>query len=260
MSLAYATYGQRNLPALILLHGFLGSKEDWNRIVGLLRSHFFIVTVDLPGHGASEGLELRGDSAFTRITRQISQILIELELDSFGMLGYSLGGRIAIHYALHNPDRVQNLILEGAHPGLSNPLEKASRLTSDLNWSRRFSNESLPAVLQDWYQQPVFKDLTETERSDLVMIRSRQDGEQLSRVLEHCSLSQQPDYSSQLALQPFPVHYLFGERDTKFRLVGQYLHAHGCVTNLHEISDAGHNIHREQPQKVAELIKFIYGV
>lgn len=255
-SLAYRTCGVRGCKTLVLLHGFLGDNEDWHPLVSLLEDDFYLVAVDLPGHGNSQGLELAGDDAFRSFNEMLNLTLQQLDLKRFSLLGYSLGGRLAMMYSLDHGDNVEHLLLESCHPGLESDTDRSIRSQSDSEWADRFRTEPLDDVLQRWYHQPVFADLNSQQRQSLMehRLRVNNEGQLLGNVLDGCSLSRQPACWGKLEDTPFPIHYFYGERDLKFTEIALRLHKSGSLAGLHKVPAAGHNVHREQPEAMADVI------
>jgi 2-succinyl-6-hydroxy-2,4-cyclohexadiene-1-carboxylate synthase len=150
-------------PTLVFLHGFLGSANDWSALIEQLPD-CDCIAFDLPGHG---------DAREQRLNRMIdfphwlNQQLQQRDISNYHLLGYSLGGRLALQFAATQPTGLQSLLLENAHPGLSSVAERKIRASADARWARRFYREPLADMLTDWYQQPVFADLNPTERAQL---------------------------------------------------------------------------------------------
>jgi len=144
---------------------------------------------------------------------------------------------------------LQGLIVEGAHPGLRDDHERASRRASDAHWAARFRHESLEAVFADWYQQPVFASLSAEQRQALVALRQKNNGEALAQILLATSLARQEDFRPSLRNSNVPFHYLCGERDSKFMAIAQELDM-----PCHVIQHAGHNAHRENPAGVVDAL------
>ncbi|MFK0571662.1 2-succinyl-6-hydroxy-2,4-cyclohexadiene-1-carboxylate synthase [Endozoicomonas sp.] len=269
MNLSYHCSGAIGAPVLFLLHGFLGSADDWQPLIQALGSDYCLIAVDLPGHGSSywEKEDAQGADYFCHRLEQTIQAIEQeqnLNLTRFSLLGYSLGGRLAMAYAIAFPDRIEQLILEGAHPGLVNEQEKECRYQSDLEWARRFNQEPVAEVLRDWYKQPVFSDLTEDQVTSLISQRiegrSQGSGQLLAEALMGFSLSRQPDYRQAMLQIAAQVHYFHGENDQKFGQLGQQLLAEKVINSVQPIARCGHNIHREQPEAMAGLLRKLSGV
>lgn len=253
MKLAAHCRGNPALTPLVLLHGFMGSADDWQPLVPFLQNHFYLVMIDLPGHGDNLAL-LETEDNFSAFAEALKDTLGKQGLAACMILGYSLGGRLAMAFARDYPEYILKLLLEGAHPGLQNETERQLRQDSDRQWAERFSCEPVAEVLQDWYQQPVFSDLNAVQRERLIELRKNQSGKELAQVMMKFSLSAQPDFRPVLKQCQCPVHYFYGEQDAKFKGLGQSLLAESCLSGLHRIDGSGHNIHREQPEALAAAI------
>lgn len=237
--------GAPGKPWLVFLHGFSGDRREW-QLAGERLGDYPRLFLDLPGHGESASIAVSG---FSDLSDLLNCTLISYNILTYWLVGYSLGGRIAMYHACQRPKGLQGLIVEGAHPGLRDDQQRARRRASDAHWAARFRHEPLEAVFADWYQQPVFASLTDLQRQALVALRSRNNGTTLAAMLQATSLAEQPDLRPALAECMVPFFYLYGERDEKFRAIARELPAIG-----HQISHAGHNAHRENPDAVAERL------
>ena len=119
------------------------------------------LALDLPGHGTQRDIAV---ADFTEASHWLAEkIRQHLGKAPYILLGYSMGGRLALHYVLQSGiplGDLRGVIVEGANFGLSNAQEKVLRWQQDLLWAERFCHETPQVVLQDWYQQPVFAHLT----------------------------------------------------------------------------------------------------
>ena len=196
---------------LVFLHGFLGSSFDWLPVCSYLPD-CLCIGVDLPGHGKSP------------FTEDFCSAMPDFP--SMHLIGYSMGGRLAMQYAEKFPEKIASLTVLSAHPGLATAQEKQARLVLDRQWADKM-RACFQTFLQEWYAQPIFAGF----RPD----RSTQNPELLAKTLLHYSLG------NQNVMQP-QAHFLVGERDLKYRA----LFPHATV-----IPDAGHMIHLENPREVA---------
>lgn len=264
-TLSHHCFGVPSAPTLLLLHGFLGDYRDWQGIIFLLQQDFFIIAVDLPAHGTSTWQH--SDNAVDLFCQRLEATLTSIEqhdakpLNPLYLLGYSLGARLAIAYTLAQPQRIQQLWLEGANFGLTNDDNRLIRIDNDQRWANRFSQEPMAEVLNDWYQQPVFADLSAAEREQLVALRSQQmDRIALSQAMVAFSLGKQPDYRALLKAAHDHVAFICGAQDKKFRAIGEQLAADAVVQQLHIVPMSGHNVHRAQPAAFAALLRCLAGV
>lgn len=229
-------------PWLVFVHGFSGDKREW-QAVGDGFTACPRLYVDLPGHGGSADIST---SSFSDMRELLRKTLDSYNILNYWLIGYSLGGRIAMDYAAQCPKGLSGLIIEGGHPGLSEEHERSARRASDQRWAEKFRTLPLTEVFTDWYQQPVFASLTPEQRRELVAIRRQNSGVNLAAMLEATSLAVQRDLRPLLRQCAFPFHYLCGEFDSKFRALAADVAAH-----CHLIVAAGHNAHRDNPAAVA---------
>ena len=245
---AVAKAGEEELPWLVFLHGFAGDSREWMP-VGERFSRYPRLYIDLPGHGGSSAIHARD---FDEVCLQLHATLISYNILKPWLVGYSLGGRIAMYYCCQNPVGLKGLVVEGGHPGLTSAAAREARWLSDARWAQRFRHEPLSDVFADWYRQPVFAGLSAEQRRELVAIRRDNSGAALAAMLEATSLAVQPDLRSALRRCHFPFYYLCGEHDAKFCALGAELAA-PCQL----INDAGHNAHRENPGGTATCLAHI---
>lgn len=100
----------RSGPPLLLLHGAMldTGQGVWHDVVPQLAHDFRVHVIDLPRHGGSRPWRGRLDDVFYR--RFILELLDEIGLDRVGLIGLSMGGGVAVGFALEHPDRVTALV------------------------------------------------------------------------------------------------------------------------------------------------------
>ena len=238
---AVAESGLPGYPWLVFLHGFAGDSHEW-RTVGQAFGAYPRLYIDLPGHGGSAHITV---NHFADVSELIKNTLNSYNILNYWLVGYSLGGRVAMFYVSQPREGLCGLVVEGGHPGLGDDNQRRLRRRSDAAWAERFRREPLTQVFADWYQQPVFASLDAAQRESLVALRSRNNGATLAAMLQATSLAGQADLRAPLQARDFPFHYLCGERDAKFRAIAQALAA-----DTHIIHHAGHNAHRDNPAAV----------
>ena len=111
MQLSYEYSGDRSGAPVIFLHGFMGCGDEWNEIVERL-PELFCILPDLPGHGRSVGDLTVDDCSFESTARSLIDLMDALELDTACLVGYSMGGRIALYTAIEYQQRFSGLVLE----------------------------------------------------------------------------------------------------------------------------------------------------
>lgn len=131
MSLSYYCAGDVHAPVLVLLHGFLGRANDWDSLLAALKDDYCLIAVDLPGHGSSQWLEedTQGADYFCYRLEQTVQTIEQVEgisLKRFNLLGYSLGGRLAMAYTTAFPSEWRSCYWKERIPGWSVSRKEAS--------------------------------------------------------------------------------------------------------------------------------------
>ena len=118
--------GSLKNPPLVFLHGFLGNKEDWDEVITQLEDRFWCLSVALPGHG----------SPFSLTFSQALQATLKSHgIEQAALVGYSMGGRLALHALQDTPEMGSNVIALSSHPGLREESERISRIGEELKWS-----------------------------------------------------------------------------------------------------------------------------
>ena len=242
---ALAERGQPGHPWLVFLHGFSGDCHEW-LTVGQAFGAYSRLYIDLPGHGGSAKIAA---NSLAEVGHLVEKTLNSYNILKYWLVGYSLGGRVAMYFACQPREGLCGLVVEGGHPGLADENQRLLRRRNDAAWAERFRREPLTQVFADWYQQPVFASLDAAQRAALIALRSRNNGGTLAAMLQASSLAEQPDLREALRAREFPFHYLCGERDSKFRAIADELSA-----TTHVINHAGHNAHRENPDAVVACL------
>lgn len=246
----HATWHRETGMPVVFLHGLLGSQQDWQAVLDRLQNFPQIrpLTIDLPLHGASEHIPCYGFSHTRELIHQT--VLHYIGNQPFYLVGYSLGGRLALDYALNaNNPQLKHTILEGANIGLATDEERQARWQNDHQWAKRFRNEPIVKVLNDWYQQAVFANLDQHKRSNLIEKRQNNNGSAVAAMLEATSLAKQPYFLPQLSEARQIITFLIGEYDRKFRKIVSDNKLHHQL-----IPNAGHNAHYENPESFTDAL------
>ena len=247
--------GCSNNPTLVFLHGFLGSSSDWNETIKQLKDDFHCVSIDLPGHGASVSTASSLKDGFNHCHQLIKGALDDLNVSSYTLVGYSLGGRIALDYArTQNDTRLVSLLLESSHTGLTDEDAKERRFMQDHGWAKQFATESMIETLYEWYDQAIFSDLSDRKKEMIIAKRAENYGVPLANMLLATSLGKQENALPYLQQTDLPVHYCFGGKDKKFKNVSAQLNNLAKI-NVVEFEQAGHNIHQHDALQFAQFIK-----
>ena len=229
---------------VVAVHGFTQTRRSWLPIVARVGDGHRFVLVDAPGHGGSdavranlwEGARLLGHAGGTAT-----------------YLGYSMGGRLCLHLALSRPDLVNGLVVIGAHPGIADAEQRASRHASDEALARRLETEGVAGFVDWWLAQPLFSTLPFSAAEIEDRLTNTATG--LASSLRLAGTGSQEPLWDRLGELDMPVLIVTGAADGKFAALGrQAAAAIGPNAELVLIPDAGHACHLERPDSFSEIL------
>ncbi|MBS4051069.1 MAG: alpha/beta fold hydrolase [Methylomonas sp.] len=113
VDLAFETFGNENNCPLIILHGFLASSRNWRTVAKRLAENHYVYVLDMRNHGASPHAE---QMDYPLMAHDVIDFMDKLGLAKAHLLGHSMGGKIAMWFALHYPERVQKLVVADIAP------------------------------------------------------------------------------------------------------------------------------------------------
>ena len=257
--LYYETHGSKASPAILMLHGFLGSSKDWFEVTDTLKSKFFCILPDLPGHGRTKSLS-DSDYAMQSTALSLLAILNQEEIKQAALVGYSMGGRLALYLALTHSEYFSKLILESASPGLKTEKERQARMASDAAVISNLKTQTIDEFITGWYSQPMFDTIRQVSGKfeELLKNRSENKAENLSKSLKFIGSGVQPSLWDILPDLKQPTLLIVGANDNKFKSVACEMQERSEAISLATIASAGHNAHFERLQEfVMELQKFL---
>ncbi len=238
-----------HLPPLVFLHGWMGSSEDYGKVIELLRSQYYCIAIDLPGHGKTEVIGDDRSYGFIATAKGIIQLLDSLEIDLCAITGYSFGGRLALYLALEYPGRFDKVILESTSPGLATVSERQLRIASDVQIIHQLNTENFGDFVANWYRQQLFTGIdTDPDFPSLLDRRMTNNPTNLAKSLRYAGLAAQPYLGDRLKIHPRPILLLVGALDRKFVSIAQTLSKTSPYTTLKIIPHCSHNIHFQQPK------------
>ncbi len=252
----YLIAGDCTFPPLLLLHGWMGNCRDYTEIIELLKSRYYCIAIDLPGHGKTEVVGDNLGYGFRATAIGIIQLLNSLKIGHCTIAGYSLGGRLALYLTLEFPNRFDRTILESTSPGLLTIIERQHRIASDAQIISQLTTAKFPTFVANWYQQQIFTGLDRHPHYiDLVNCRiSTNRLENLAKSLEFAGLGQQMYLGDRLSVHKQPISLIVGTLDLKFVSIAQTIHQNYPWITLHIIPNCSHNVHFQQPQLWANIV------
>ena len=230
---------------LILAHGFTQSARSWGPVSGLLAEREIVSdAVDLPGHGTAAAV--RAD-----LSQSADHLVAAGGLATY--VGYSMGGRVALHAALRHPDMVERLVLIGATAGIDNARDRAQRRAADERLAAHVLEVGVERFIDEWLATPLFAHLTESQAQRGVRLTNTSEG--LASSLRLAGTGTQIPLWDRLDEITAPTLLLVGEHDAKFRAIAERLHLALPASQLVVIVGSGHSVHLEQPELTADALE-----
>lgn len=255
--LRYAVSESGQGPAVVLLHGFTGSAASWGLIRDRLAQRYRVLMIDLPGHGGTESPADPVRYAMEPVAADIVALLSRLGVERAHLVGYSMGGRLALFMALRYPGHWRSLTLESALPGLSDPAERTERVAADNALADWIEAHSLAQFVDRWEALPLFETqqrLSPQRRAEQRQQRLANHRSGLANSLRGMGTGQQPSLWSELNELKMPVHLTVGALDTKFTAIATEMSLRIPQAQLTILSGAGHTLHLEQPEAMADHV------
>lgn len=250
-------------PPLMLLHGFTG---DGTTIAGLARrleADAEVVVPDLVGHGRSCCPVDDGDYSVEAMAAQVAALGEECLGGPFHLVGYSMGGRVALTLACRRRELLRSLTLIGASAGLADKSERAARRLSDNQLAESMELEGLESFVDRWMAGPLFATQKLLGDDFLAAARAQRLGNSpvgLARSLRAAGTGAMLPLHDDLRRCDVPTVFVAGAQDPKFTAIAVELAGLMPTADVAVIEGAGHAAHLEQPDAVAAVVRAQLGL
>jgi 2-succinyl-6-hydroxy-2,4-cyclohexadiene-1-carboxylate synthase len=229
---------------LVLLHGFAGTRHTWDRVVACMGTQGYLpLALDLPGHG--DGAE-QSPITFAGCVEHV----LASSPERFALAGYSLGGRIALQVALAAPRRVRRLVLVSSTAGIADAAERTERRRADRRLADELERVPFESFIERWRTQPLFAgdphEVGVLAREEHRRNRPRA----LAAALRGIGTGEMQPLWGRLGELGMPVLVVVGERDQRFRALGERLSALAPDAKL-TVLPGGHVLALENPAALA---------
>lgn len=257
IQISYTMTNPDATESIVFLHGFTGSWRSWESVIKLLPIDINYISIDLMGHGSTEVSSNPERYQMKEQILDLEEFFSEVQLARFSLVGYSMGGRIALAYALGHPQQVKNLVLESASPGLKSIEEQQLRRQADDHLADRIEQDGLESFLDFWENISLFesqKSLSNVKQQEIRSERLAQSAVGLANSLRGMGTGQQRSYWSKLGELEIPVYLVTGEYDSKFTEIADEMVKKLKDGSHLQVSSVGHAIHVENPVQFATII------
>ncbi len=231
---------------VIALNGFLGRKADWNLIPNLLPAGWDFHAVDplqsqvLDFDQWSKNFVSDVESKFGKSAKKV-------------LLGYSMGGRLALHALIRSPPTFEGAMIVSANPGLQSEEEKRARIAADVAWAGKLTQTPWAHLMNEWNQQSVFQTSVHLPSDAITLSRKESDFNRqvLANALTTWSLGKQRDLRVEIGNVGLPIEFVTGQFDLKFSaLMSDVVALTAKAPREHlVISGAGHRVPWDTPSR-----------
>ena len=253
--------GGGGTPAL-LLHGFTGDRTSVADLAAALAADRRVVVPDLPGHGETEVGDDPARCTFAAAEELLRGVLRRLEVPRCALVGYSMGGRLALHLALAWPDVVERLVLVSASAGLPSAEARAARRRDDDELARFVERRPIADFVARWEALPLFA----TERALPAVVQAARRRQRLgcrpvglAASLRGMGAGAQPWLGDRVGELAMPVALVAGARDPAYVARAGALATGIRGAALHVVADAGHAVHLERPAALVAIVRAFLG-
>ena len=243
----------------LLLHGFTGSPQSWNRVVDAAELEPASLTPTLAGHS----LDWQATDVES-FESEVSRLVSVASRDGKPRLlcGYSMGARVALGLLTRQPDLFDAALLIGMHPGLTDEAARSERREVDASRARSLRDNGIETFVTAWEALPLFasqRDLSREVLADQRNIRLGHEAEGLARAVEALGLAEMPNYGPAIGALDVPITLMTGSLDSKFSGIADRIASEHNHVDAEVIDGVGHNVVLEAPAAVAAALRRIEG-
>lgn len=240
-------------PTLLMLHGFMGCGASFSHLGSKLQTFSNPLFLDLLGHGESEKIHDPEAYSSENQIRDLFDIITQLP-DKPVLHGYSMGGRLALQYAISHPDTICGLILESTTAGIRNSADRKKRQKSDLKRADDIISD-FENFLKLWNQNSLFGDQYNPERSMTEAFQEGQDPGSMASTLKGFGTGVMPSVWDTLDEINLPALLIAGADDHKFATLMMEMDTLLQQSRLTVIPNAAHRVHLDQPEMYIDAIR-----
>ncbi|MFT8313050.1 MAG: 2-succinyl-6-hydroxy-2,4-cyclohexadiene-1-carboxylate synthase [Clostridium sp.] len=243
---------------IICLHGFSENLSTWSL---LKLEGYQLILIDFIGHGKSDKPYSSKYYSLKIMIKHLNKLIYKLGLKKYSMLGYSMGGRITLAYAIAYPYEIDRLILESASYGEVGFINRFKRRRKDLNLAKSILTNGIEWFNEYWSNLSIFQSQRKLPNTIIDEIRKRRLSNityALSNTLLCSGQGKFPCMKDHIGKLSMPLLYISGEYDKKYKQIGKDFEKSNSYTKHETIKGAGHNTHIENPNAFIEVLsKFL---
>jgi 2-succinyl-6-hydroxy-2,4-cyclohexadiene-1-carboxylate synthase len=238
-----------------LLHGFTLSGRSWQEVIAKMPDGFRWVVPDLRGHGATR-IPSGAPCTMDACLGDLEMLWDHLGIERTHLVGYSMGGRLALHVAARRPERVLSLLTIGAHAGLEEEAREGRR-QGDEALAQRIEKDGLEAFVDYWGSLPLLAGVDRRGPSFTAQLRAERMSNHvagLAKSLRGMGAGRMEPVWDELAGVQFPCTFVAGQLDHGYVASARRLASTVVNGRVEVVLRAGHAVHLERPEAFARLL------
>lgn len=238
-----------------LLHGFTQSGRSWLELISKMPEGHQWIVPDLRGHGDTR-TPAGEPCSMDACLRDLEMLWHHLGVTSTHLVGYSMGGRLALHVAARRPERILSLLTIGAHAGLE-PEAREGRRLGDEALASRIESDGLEAFVNYWSRLPLFAGLERRGPAFVAKMRAERmsnHGAGLACSLRGTGAGVMEPLWDDLSHLAVPCTFVAGQLDHGYVNAARRLAAAVPDGRVEVVPRAGHTVHLERPDAFARVL------
>jgi 2-succinyl-6-hydroxy-2,4-cyclohexadiene-1-carboxylate synthase len=240
------------VETVTLLHGFTLAGASWHDLEARMPRDWTFVAPDLRGHGRARTAPCTMDDC----AADLVELWDHLGVERSHVVGYSMGGRLALHVAVNLPERTRSLLTIGAHAGLEGEVRMARR-AADGALADRIEREGVEAFVRYWEALAMFEGVARRQpqlATALHDLRLGNSAAGLAASLRGMGAAAMEALWDDLDAIRVPCTFVAGAEDPGFVDHARRLAALVAGSRVEVVAESGHSVPFEQPAAMANVL------
>ena len=237
-----------------LLHGFTLAGRSWMDLVKRMPAGRMWIMPDLRGHGHTR-IAPGAPCTMEACGGDLAAMWDHLGIERSHVVGYSMGGRLALHVAVRLPERARSLLTIGAHGGLA-PGAREARVQADEALAKRIERDGVAEFVDYWESLPMFEGLARGQAlaGELHAIRLANDPQGLAASLRGMGAGAMEPLWDALGKINVPSTFCAGRDDPGFVESARRLASAVPGARVEVVGGSGHAVQFDQPDAMARVL------
>ena len=238
----------------LFIHGFTNNHTSWKELRKTINQN--TIAIDIPGHGKSTFNDLSTIYTYDDWANEFFLCLKRINVNKIKLCGYSMGGRLALYFAIKYPNYVDELFLESTNLGIESWDSRLERYNEDLELCENINN-NFKLFLEEWEKMPFFINQRKRNERDYLqqkIARQNNNPKQLSKSLHSFSVGNIDYLYDGLSTLKCKINIINGNDDFKYIKFGKDMLKANNNCFQYIVNNASHNIHLENLNDYANII------